>query len=47
MENKTAVIFDTETTGFTEPVLIEAAGIIIKGGTFYNGNDVSREVVGG
>ncbi|MHB1702816.1 MAG: putative quorum-sensing-regulated virulence factor [bacterium] len=32
MENKiAAVIFDTETTGFVEPALIEAAGIIIKG----------------
>jgi len=30
-ENKTAVILDTETTGFVEPALIEAAGIIIKG----------------
>ena len=37
MENKTAVIFDTETTGFTEPVLIEAAGIII------NGNPLSEQ----
>ncbi|MHB8232908.1 MAG: hypothetical protein ACYDDB_08410 [bacterium] len=30
MENKTVVIFDTETTGFTQPALIEAGGIIIK-----------------
>ena len=37
MENKTAVIFDTETTGFTQPVLIEAAGIII------NGNPLSEQ----
>ena len=39
MENKTAVIFDTETTGFTEPVLIEAAGIIIKGSPLDEQND--------
>ncbi|MHB1698217.1 MAG: 3'-5' exonuclease [bacterium] len=31
MENKTVVILDTETTGFIEPALIEAAGIVIKG----------------
>jgi len=28
------IIFDTETTGITEPVLIEAAGIIINGSPF-------------
>ena len=37
MENKIALIFDTETTGFNEPVLIEAAGIII------NGNPLSEQ----
>jgi len=32
IKNKTVtVIFDTETTGFVEPALIEAAGIVIKG----------------
>ncbi|MHB8292109.1 MAG: 3'-5' exonuclease [bacterium] len=34
MENKTVVIFDTETTGFIEPALIEAGGIIIQGSPF-------------
>ena len=28
------IVFDTETTGITEPVLIEAAGIIINGSPF-------------
>ena len=33
MNNK-VIIFDTETTGISEPALIEAAGIIIKGSPF-------------
>ena len=39
METKTALIFDTETTGIIEPVIIEAAGIIIKGSPMEKQND--------
>ncbi|MHB1692588.1 MAG: 3'-5' exonuclease [bacterium] len=38
MEAK-VIIFDTETTGITEPVLIEAAGIIINGSPFNKQTD--------